>query len=40
MDNIFFNCITDRGIEKGMWQAIAYSKKDVFVQKIYSWSDK
>jgi len=40
MDNIFFHCITDRGIEKGMWQAIAYSKKEVFVQKIYSWSDE
>jgi len=40
MDNIFFHCITEKGIEKGMWQAITYSKDEVFVQKIYSWSDK
>jgi len=40
MDNIFFHCITDRGLEKGMFQAIVYSKDEVFVQKIYSWSDE
>jgi len=40
MDNIFFYSITDRGLEKGMFQAIAYSKNDIFVQKIYSWSDE
>ena len=40
MDNIFFNCITDRGLEKGMFQCIVYGKNDVFVQKIYSWSDE
>jgi len=40
MDNIFFHCITERGLEKGMFQAIVYSNDDVFVQKIYSWSDE
>lgn len=40
MDNIFFYCITDRGLERGMFQAIAYDTKDVFVQKIYSWADE
>lgn len=40
MDNIFFYCITHRGLEKGMFQAIVYSEKEVFVQKIYSWSDE
>lgn len=29
MDNIFFYCITDRGLEKGMFQAIAYRKNDL-----------
>ncbi len=40
MDNIFFYCITDRGIEKGMFQAMEYGNGEVFVQKIYSWSDE
>jgi len=39
MDNIFFSCITERGLEKGMFQAIVYDNDDVFVQKIYSWCD-
>ena len=40
MDNIFFNCITDKGLEKGMFLCIVYSKNEVYVEKIYSWSDK
>jgi hypothetical protein len=40
LDNIFFYCITDRGIEKGMFQAMEYGDGEVFVQKIYSWSDE
>jgi len=39
LDNIFFNCITERGLEKGMWHAMEYGDGEVFVQKIYSWSD-
>ncbi len=40
MDNLFNYCVTDKGLERGLFQAIAYNNKDVFVQKIYSWSDE
>lgn len=39
MDNLHYSCITDRGLERGLFLAIVYSEGDVHVEKIYSWSD-